>query len=76
MCAGRRIFAEVRAGEVHWLCRLGLHHFLDFPDPNPETFGQREAQGYQACVRCVRVRDRNVYLPRRASLRARYWWQG
>jgi hypothetical protein len=57
-------------------CRFGWHHFLDFPDPNPETAGQLEAQGYQACVRCVRVRDRKVYLPRRASLRGPDWWLG
>ena len=58
-----------------FLCRLGLHQFLDFPDPNPETVGQREAQGYQACARCVRTKDRNAYLPRRAALRATDWWR-
>ncbi len=58
------------------LCRIGLHHFVDFPDPNPETRGQLQAQGYRACTRCVKTKDSNVYLPRRASLRARDWWLG
>ncbi len=57
-----------------WRCKLGLHHFVDFPDPNPETVGQREAQGYRACARCVRIKDSNVYLPRSASLRGTDWW--
>ncbi len=57
-------------------CRLGLHHFVDFPDPNPETRGGLEAQGYRACTRCTAVRDSNTYLPRRASLRATDWWDG
>lgn len=56
------------------LCRLGLHHYVDFPDPNPETYGQREAQGYQACTRCTRVRDAKYFAPRRASLSATAWW--
>lgn len=56
------------------LCRLGLHHFVDFPDPNPETSGQREAQGYQACTRCTKVRDASAFEPRRASLSAKAWW--
>ncbi len=55
-------------------CKFGFHHFLDFPDPNPETYGQREAQGYRACVRCVKTKDVNVYQPRRTSLNATAWW--
>lgn len=56
------------------LCRWGVHHFVDLPDPNPETHGGREAQGYRACTRCVRVKDAAVYEPRRSSLRATAWW--
>jgi hypothetical protein len=55
-------------------CRLGLHHFVDFPDPNPETHGQREAQGYRACTRCTKTKDVDVYSTRGESLRARSWW--
>ena len=43
-----------------WRCRVGLHHFVDFPDPNPEA-GWLESRGYQACTRCSRERDRNDY---------------
>jgi hypothetical protein len=60
--------------DVRRLCKLGLHQFVDFPDPNPETFGRREAQGYQACTRCTKVRDTGSYDPRRASLSGRAWW--
>jgi hypothetical protein len=55
-------------------CKLGVHHFVDFPDPNPETYGQREAQGYRACTRCVKVKDSSTYGPRSAILRADAWW--
>jgi len=44
-------------------CRLGLHHFVDFPDPNPES-GGLEKQGYRACTRCSKEKDRTVYLSR------------
>ena len=57
-------------------CRFGLHDFVDFPDPNPETRGQQAAQGYQACTRCTKVRDSRLYEPRSASLSARAWWEG
>lgn len=50
------------------LCRLGLHHFVDFPDPNPET-GGLEKQGYLACTRCSREKDKPVYLSRSANWR-------
>jgi hypothetical protein len=56
------------------LCRLGRHDFVDFPDPNPETYGQREAQGYRACTRCAKTKDGNVYLPRTESLKSKSWW--
>ena len=53
------------------LCRLGVHHLVDFPDPNPETYGQREAQGYRACTRCVKVKDAPGYeLPKRLDDRS------
>ena len=57
-------------------CTLGLHNFVDFPDPNPETYGQREAQGYRACTRCVKVKDSASYDPRRATLSWHAWWGG
>lgn len=44
-----------------WLCRLHLHDFVDFPDPNPES-GGLEKQGYRACTRCSKERDAPVYL--------------
>jgi hypothetical protein len=56
------------------LCKLGLHHFVDFPDPNPETHGQREAQGYRACIRCVKIKESSIYRPRTATLSWRAWW--
>jgi len=46
------------------LCRIGIHHFVDFPDPNPEA-GGLESMGYQACTRCPKERDRNVFPRRR-----------
>jgi hypothetical protein len=46
-----------------WLCRIGIHHFVDFPDPNPEA-GGLESMGYQACTRCTKERDRNLYQGR------------
>lgn len=55
-------------------CRFGLHDLVDFPDPNPETQGQREAQGYRACTRCPKSKDGNVYSTRKESLSARSWW--
>ena len=45
------------------LCRLGLHDFVDFPDPNPES-GGLEKQGYQACTRCSKEKDSKSYLSR------------
>ncbi|MEJ7651110.1 MAG: hypothetical protein WKF57_19020 [Nakamurella sp.] len=45
------------------LCRIGLHDFEDFPDPNTES-GGLEKQGYRACTRCTRVKDKAVYLTR------------
>ena len=42
-------------------CRIGWHDFVDFPDPNPES-GGLEKQGYRACTRCSKERDRPVYL--------------
>ena len=53
------------------LCRLGLHHFADFPDPNPETRGL-EQQGYRACIRCSKETDSNVYRPRSSR---QFWWE-
>jgi hypothetical protein len=47
------------------LCRLGLHHFADFPDPNPETRGL-EQQGYRACTRCSKEVDSKFWEPRSA----------
>jgi hypothetical protein len=55
-------------------CRLGLHDFVDFPDPNPETYGQREAQGYRACTRCPKIKESRLYRPRIATLSAQAWW--
>ena len=46
------------------LCRWGLHHFVDFPDPNPES-GGLEKQGYRACTRCPREKDAPAYGPLR-----------
>lgn len=46
-----------------WLCRIGLHHFVDFPDPNTETRGL-ETQGYVACTRCSKEKDKRVYTSR------------
>jgi hypothetical protein len=43
------------------LCTVGLHHFVDFPDPNPES-GGLEKQGYRACTRCPKEKDGNVYV--------------
>ena len=50
------------------MCRLGLHHFVDFPDPNPES-GALEKQGYQACTRCSKEKDSKLYLSRSSWLR-------
>ena len=50
------------------LCRLGRHHFVDFPDPNPET-GGLEKQGYRACTRCPKEKDRPTYFSRSGQLR-------
>ncbi len=47
-------------------CRIGLHDFVDFPDPNPES-GGLEKQGYRACTRCSTERDQPVYLSRSGS---------
>jgi hypothetical protein len=43
-----------------WLCRIGLHRYVDFPDPNPEA-GGLESMDYQACTRCPKERDTKVY---------------
>ena len=56
------------------LCRVGLHQLVDFPDPNPETFGTREAQGYRACTRCPKIKEASVYRPRTALVDAHSWW--
>lgn len=53
------------------LCRLGIHHYVDFPDPNPETRGL-EQQGYRACIRCTKEKDRRSYSPRSTQK----WWPG
>ncbi len=45
------------------LCRLGLHHYVDFPDPNTES-GGLEKQGYRACTRCPKEKDSNAYVAR------------
>ena len=50
------------------LCRLGLHEYVDFPDPNPET-GGLEKQGYKACTRCSKEKDSKVYLSRSGRFR-------
>lgn len=50
------------------LCRIGLHDFEDFPDPNPES-GGLEKQGYRACTRCSKEKDRPVYLSRSGNWR-------
>lgn len=47
------------------LCRFGWHHYVDFPDPNPES-GGLEKQGYRACTRCPKEKDVNVYIPRQS----------
>lgn len=51
------------------LCRLGLHRYANFPDPNPETRGL-EQQGYRACLHCPKETDGPVRLPRLAQ----QWW--
>lgn len=51
------------------LCRLGLHHFVDFPDPNPES-GGLEKQGYVACTRCTKEKDKSLYFSRHVQK----WW--
>jgi hypothetical protein len=48
------------------LCKFGLHQFVDFPDPNPETFGTGLAQGYRACTRCPKIKEASVYERRTA----------
>lgn len=51
------------------LCRLGWHHYVDFPDPNTET-GGLEKQGYLACIRCSKEKDASVY----SSRSVQKWW--
>lgn len=51
------------------LCRLGWHHFVDFPDPNPES-GGLEKQGYVACTRCTKEKDKPSYSRRSVQK----WW--
>lgn len=46
-----------------WRCRLGLHHWVDFPDPNPEAAGPGKHE-YRACTRCSRERDGRSYRMR------------
>ena len=55
------------AGGKPLRCRLGWHHFEDFPDPNPET-GGLEKRGYRACIRCSKEKDSKVYLSRSGQL--------
>ena len=50
------------------LCRLGLHEYEDFPDPNTET-GGLEKQGYKACTRCSKEKDSKSYLSRSGRFR-------
>lgn len=50
------------------LCRIGLHQFVDFPDPNTES-GGLEKQGYVACTRCSKEKDKIVYLSRSGKWR-------
>lgn len=52
----------------HWRCVVRWHHFVDFPDPNPETRGL-EQQGYRACTLCSKEKDTREYLPRRGLIR-------
>jgi hypothetical protein len=49
-------------------CRLGLHHLVDYPDPNPES-GGLEKQGYRACTRCPKEKDAGAYRPVALSFR-------
>ena len=42
------------------LCRTGLHHLQDSPDPNPENRGL-EQRGYRACTRCSAESGPKVY---------------
>ena len=45
------------------VCRLGWHHYVDFPDPNPET-GGLEKQGYRASTRCSKEKGAPAFLSR------------
>ncbi len=47
---------------MNFRCRIGLHHLVDFPDPNTES-GGLEKQGYRACTRCPKEKDAKVYTP-------------
>jgi hypothetical protein len=51
-----------------FLCRIGLHHYVDFPDPNTES-GGLEKQGYLACTRCTKEKDKRTYLSRSGKRR-------
>ena len=42
-------------------CRLHWHHWVDFPDPNPES-GGLEKQGYRACTHCPKEKDARTFL--------------
>ena len=50
----------MRSENGRLLCRLGVHRFADFPDPNPET-GALEQHGYRACLRCPKEKDQTFY---------------
>ena len=58
----------VKSENKRLLCRLGVHRFADFPDPNPET-GRPEQQGYQACRCCPKEKDQTFYAMRPGRLR-------
>jgi hypothetical protein len=49
-------------------CRLRIHRYQDFPDPNPET-GGLEKQGYRACLTCTKETDQTFYVLSSGRLR-------
>ena len=53
-----------------FFCRIGLHRFVDFPDPNPEA-GGLESQGYKACTSCSKEKDETFYA-RRGPIRDKF----
>lgn len=58
---GRSDGAALELPGRSWRCRLGLHGFVDFPDPNPES-GGLEKQGYRACAYCPKEKDQTFYI--------------